>query len=64
MLQDLRKQQAGNRDIILTSHNNGPQKKQEGFEGMNYEQLRQPYNPKHLSRNRPDDEWNTGMLPD
>jgi hypothetical protein len=24
----------------------------EGFEGMNYEQRRQPYNPQHITNNR------------
>jgi len=26
----------------------------EGFEGMNYEQRRQPYNPQHIGRNNED----------
>ena len=29
-------------------------KRYEGFEGMNYEQIRQPYDPQRLSNNRRD----------
>lgn len=33
------------------SHNKQDLKNCDGFEGMNYEQIRQPYNPQHNSNN-------------
>ena len=36
----------------------------EGFEGMNYEQIRQPYNPKHKGRNSTSDQRNDSKRPD
>jgi len=35
-------------------------KNYEGFEGMNYEQKRQPYNPKHTSTKRGNDNGGDG----
>jgi hypothetical protein len=37
----------------------GDQQRFDGFEDMNYEQVRQPYNPKHI-RNRMGDERSGG----
>jgi hypothetical protein len=31
------------------------EKNYEGFEGMNYEQRRKPYNPQHINNNRGND---------
>lgn len=64
MSQELRNKDRGNRDINRTSNGNGESKNYEGFEGMNYEQVRQPYNPKHISRNRLNDERKDMKRPD
>lgn len=56
MSQEARNKQSGDRDINRTSNAPAERKNYEGFEGMNYEQIRQPYNPKHVSRNRSNDE--------
>ena len=42
----------------------GSGKRYEGFEGMNYEQPRQPFNQKYISRNRSNDERKDGKRPD
>jgi len=39
------------------SNDRREQRNYEGFEGMNYEQRRQPYNPGHISNNRRDDTY-------
>jgi hypothetical protein len=46
------------------ANENGERKNYEGFEGMNYEQLRQPYNPNYISRNRSTDERKENKRPD
>ena len=56
MSQDLSNGQSGERDISRTATEGNDRKNYEGFEGMNYEQIRQPYNPKHKGRNSPSDE--------
>lgn len=56
MSQEARRKASGERDIHRTSNTIGQQKNYEGFEGMNYEQIRQPYNPKHTLRIRLTDE--------
>lgn len=38
------------------SDNSQERKMYEGFEGMNYEQIRQPYNPHHSSNGSRDDD--------
>jgi hypothetical protein len=58
------KQGGGERDISQTSAANDQQKNYEGFEGMNYEQFRQPYNPRHMNRNSSNDERKDHKRPD
>jgi hypothetical protein len=64
MSQESRNKVSGNRDINRTANENGERKNYEGFEGMNYEQLRQPYNPNYIGRKRPNDERNDSKRPD
>lgn len=64
MSQESREKQGGDRDIIRTANESGGWKNYEGFEGMNYEQIRQPYNPKYSRRNRPNDDRIDGKRPD
>ena len=56
MSQDLRNDQNGDRDISRTATEGDDRKSYEGFEGMNYEQVRQPYNPKNKARNSSNDD--------
>lgn len=51
MSQEMMNKQTGEADINRVANQNGVRKDYEGFEGMNYEQIRQPYNPKHRNRN-------------
>ena len=55
MSQNLGNDQNGDRDISRTA-TEGNDRKSEGFEGMNYEQIRQPYNPKYTARNSSNDD--------
>lgn len=64
MSQESRREQGWERDISHMSNANGERKNYEGFEGMNYEQFRQPYNPKHVNRNSSNDERNDQKRPD
>ena len=64
MSQEMMNKQTGERDISRTSNESGVRKNYEGFEGMNYEQIRQPYNPKYMRRNRPNDENKENKRPD
>jgi len=64
MSQELRNNQGGERDINRIGNAPNEQKSYEGFEGMNYEQIRQPYNPKHVSRHRSKDERKDEKSPD
>ncbi|WP_162944825.1 hypothetical protein [Flavisolibacter nicotianae] len=64
MSQEIRNIQGGERDINSTLHTKQERKNYEGFEGMNYEQFRQPYNPKHRNRNHSFDERNDFKRPD
>jgi hypothetical protein len=64
MSQESRNKVGGDRDINRTANENGERKNYEGFEGMNYEQLRQPYNPNYISRKRPNDERKDSKRPD
>lgn len=63
MSQDLRKLEKRVEDINITPAglNDG---NYEGFEGMNYEQIRQPYNPNHVGRNNSDKERKNSKRPD
>ncbi len=64
MSQELRNKQDGERDINRISSENGQIKNYEGFEGMNYEQIRQPYNPKYIGRNRSNDDRKESKRPE
>ncbi len=64
MSQEPREKQGGERDISRLANDHQQQKSYDGFEGMNYEQFRQPYNPKHIRRNRSNDERKEGKRPD
>lgn len=64
MSQELRKNTGGERDINRNGNQAGEQKNYEGFDGMNYEQPRQPFNPQNISRNRSNEERKDGKRPD
>ncbi len=64
MLQESRNQQGGDRDINRMANENGERKNYEGFEGMNFEQIRQPYNPHYIRRKRSKDERKDSKRPD
>jgi hypothetical protein len=64
MSQELRNKVGGERDISRTANEYCPQKNYEGFEGMNYEQVRQPYNPNYTRRSRSKDERKDSKRPD
>jgi hypothetical protein len=63
MSQDSRNEQNA-RDISRTATEGTEQQNYEGFEGMNYEQIRQPYNPKHKGRNSTSDQRSDSKRPD
>lgn len=63
MSQDLRNDQNGERDISRAATEGNYQNNYEGFEGMNYEQVRQPYNPKHKARNSSNDDGKDSNRP-
>ncbi|MDB5205246.1 MAG: hypothetical protein JWR72_321 [Flavisolibacter sp.] len=64
MSQDLRNQEDGDKRINRLTIWDDYQKDCNGFEGMNYEQLRQPYNQKHTNRNHTTGERKDGKRPD
>jgi hypothetical protein len=64
MSQEARNKQGGERDINHVSHASSGRKNYEGFEGMNYEQIRQPYNPAQINRMRPKDERKDDTSPE
>lgn len=64
MSQETRNKQGGDRDINRNGNVNSHIKNYDGFEGMNYEQIRQPYNPNNISRNRSKDERKESKRPD
>ena len=64
MSQESRNKMSGERGIGRMANENGTQKNYEGFEGMNYEQVRQPYNPNFTRRNRQKDERKDSKRPD
>ena len=56
MSQNMRNQQSENQGISGRGSNDSQERTSyEGFEGMNYEQRRQPYNPQHASNNTAND---------
>jgi hypothetical protein len=64
MSKEIRSNGGGDKDINRISNENGERKSYEGFEGMNYEQIRQPYNPNYIRRNRSNDERKEPTRPD
>lgn len=64
MSQDLRSERKSERDISRTATEGTEQQNYEGFEGMNYEQIRQPFNPKHKDRNSTGAQRNDSKRPD
>lgn len=64
MSQELRNKAGGDRDTNCTANQSGERKNYEGFDGMNYEQPRQPFNLKYISRDRSKDERKDGKRPD
>jgi hypothetical protein len=64
MSQDLRFDWMRDKDISRTATEGTEQENYEGFEGMNYEQVRQPYNLNHKGRNSTDEQRNDGNRPD
>lgn len=64
MSQELRNTMGGERDISRIANESNPQKNYEGFEGMNFEQLRQPYNPNYSRGSRATDERKDSKRPD
>jgi hypothetical protein len=64
MSQELRKDQNVERDINRMNFIDGERKNYESFEGMNYEQIRQPFNSKYTGRIRSIDKRNKGKRPD
>lgn len=64
MSQEIRNNGGAERDISEASGANGKPKNYEEFEGMNYEQVRQPFNPKHTSRTKPTGERKDQKRPD
>lgn len=64
MSYELRPENSGGKDISRTATEGMESKKYEGFEGMNYEQFRQPFNPKHKGRNSGIEERKDGKRPD
>lgn len=64
MSHDLRNGRNGDRDISRTATEGNDRRTYEGFEGMNYEQIRQPYNPQHRARNNSTEERKETGSPD
>lgn len=64
MSQEIRNEMGGEGDIKRTANENSPLRNYEGFEGMNYEQIRQPYHPNNTRRSRSKDERNDLKRPD
>ncbi len=64
MSQNLRNEMMGDKDISRTATEGTQAESYKGFEGMNFEQIRQPYNSEHKGRNSFLDERNGGKRPD
>lgn len=57
MTQNMRNQPSDSqRNSGRESNSDAERKSYEGFEGMNYEQRRQPYNPQHISNDENEQE--------
>jgi hypothetical protein len=64
MSQEMRYEEGREGDISRTATEGTEQKSFEGFEGMNYEQIRQPYNPRYKGRNSSNEQRNDSKRPD
>lgn len=64
MSQDLSNTNGGMQDISTSGERQSGRDHSEGFGGMNYEQIRQPYDPNYKNRNRNMDERNDEKRPD
>src|SRR4051794_20098497 len=64
MSQEPRQDLMGNKDISRTATEGRDRKNHEGFEGMNYEQVREPYNSKNNGRNGSEEQRKNGNRPD
>ena len=64
MSQDMRRDERGGRDISRSIMKGNDRNEVEGFEGMNYEQYRQPYRLNPKGRNSSEDERNESKRPD
>ena len=54
MSQEMRNRSGEGQGNPVRASEGSDRKRYEGFEGMNYEQIRQPYDPKRLNNNRRD----------
>lgn len=64
MSYELRNEQKGGKGMIQPANDGDDPKNYEGFEGMNYEQFRQPFVPAHKERNGTTGERENGRRPD
>ena len=64
MSEELRKEFRGDGDIRKPLNNARKLKNYESFDGMNFEQVRQPFDPDYLKRRQPQDGRNTNARPD
>jgi hypothetical protein len=64
MSQELRKAANEERDISRTATEGTQIKYYEGFEGVNYEQIRQPFHPQNKGRNNAIDRRKDSKRPD
>ena len=64
MSQNLRENQQVGKDINPAATGNGARMSNEEFEGMNYEQIRKPYNSNNKGRNNSTQKRNYGKRPD
>jgi hypothetical protein len=64
MSHDSRNEHGREGDISRTATEGTERWNYEGFEGMNYEQIRQPFDPKHKGRNSSSDQRNDSKRPD
>lgn len=64
MSHDLRSQPNGGKDIRREATNDIDKQDYEGFDGVNYEQFRKPFNPNYRNRNRSKDERKDSQGPD
>ncbi len=64
MSQDLRNEHSGERDNSRPATGGDDRKNYESFEGMNYEQVRKPFNARYKARNSATDDRNNSTRPD